>query len=66
MCFIVLPVDFKIYVVFSMSADNNALPIAHTCTHDLVLPALLYNSDLAKFAAKLDDSLKTVKQFNMP
>ena len=49
-----------------MSADNNALPKAHTCTHDLVLPALLYNSDLDKFAAKLDDSLKTVKQFNMP
>ena len=38
----------------------------NTCTHDLVLHALLYNSDLDKFAAKLDDSLKTVKHFNMP
>ena len=38
----------------------------NTYTHDLVLPALLYNSDLDKFAAKLDDSQKTVKQFNMP
>ena len=49
-----------------MSIDHNALPTAHTCSNDLVLPALLYNSDLDKFAAKLDDSLKTVKQFNMP
>ena len=30
----------------------------NTYTHDLVLPALLYNSDLGKFAAKLDDSQK--------
>jgi len=58
--------DFKINVEFSMSIDHNALPTAHTCSNDLVLPALLYNSDLDKFAAKLDDSLKTVKQFNMP